>query len=259
MTYRAVVAAFVLGLPVIVSSPALAAGCDGTLILKEDYERPPANWHPPGPEIDAVDGKLQLSPKAGRDVAIPVPLKGASTFDVCVTTRLVEGPGSYIGLVLSGLNTGPELVFSVNRDGAVGVRLHDWANDKWTEFEPSRTDAVVHSGAGAENRLRLLVNNSKSTFYVNDKPFAVVPNTVGSGASKLQIEAVSSESGVSTWTVDDLVVCAPSQAPQAARAGARSELPPFAGGIFEPGDDPFGGVEPASGSDISGGEEFERG
>jgi hypothetical protein len=211
----AVLAILVFGFSVMASHSALSAGCDGSLILKQDYDHPPANWKPPGPEIAAVDGKLQLSPRADESVAIPVPLKGASTFDVCVTTRLVGGDGSYIGFALSGSKSGPDLVFSVNRSGDVAVTLHDWKDDKWTEVRSPRNDPVVHRGPGAENRLRLLVNDSESTFYVNDKSLAVVLNTVGSGTSKLGIEAVSGKGGVSKWTIDDLVVSEPVEAPVA--------------------------------------------
>jgi hypothetical protein len=93
MKRRVVLAALVLSLSVIGSNAAFAAGCNGSVLLNEDFEHPPSDWKPSGPEVTVVDGKLQISPKTGKTITIPVAFSGASEFEACVTTSLVAGPG----------------------------------------------------------------------------------------------------------------------------------------------------------------------
>ena len=118
MTRRAIVTALALCLSAIGAGAASANGCNGDVILRNDFEQPPADWKPTH-QIDAVDGKLQVTPEPGRPVALPINVEDAQEYEVCVTVSLVAGPGKYASLILSatGLRLGILFHREQRRDG----------------------------------------------------------------------------------------------------------------------------------------------
>jgi hypothetical protein len=163
-------------------------------------------------------------------------------------------------------------VFSVDSSGAAAVHLHNRAADTWTRIVSPRKDAAIRTGLGAENRLRLVVDSAQSSFHVNDSVFGPVPNAIIGGAKQLRIAAASDNSAASTWTIDDLIVSAPSAPGAAVEAGGAApssgsesseaaELPPAANGAFNSKevDDFFEGGLPDAGTEEFGSGEPDQG
>jgi hypothetical protein len=255
MRSRAFLASLCLALP-LGCSAAVAAGCDGKPIVEDNFDHPPPGWRSPGPEISAVDGTLQLSPGPGQLLAIPVPWNGATHYDACVTTSFVSGHGIYVALALSASDGGPQLIFRADADGEAAVYRYDPATDQWTVLMPFGSDPAIQSGPGATNRLRLLVEQAQTTFFINDKAMAVVPSSLGVGSSKLEIQTVSEHSGGSVWRIDDMIVTTPEAAMAASQASQSTAPPPDAGGkSFSPppgggGASSASGTKPASKPDL---------
>jgi hypothetical protein len=205
MTRRAIVTALALCLSAIGAGAASANGCDGDVILRNDFEQPPADWKP-AQQIDAVDGKLQVTPEPRRSVALPINVEDAQEYEVCVTVSRVAGPGKYASLILSAPDSGSEFFFTVNSDGTADIHEYWPSSEKWVALVEPRPDAAIRSGSGVENRLRLVVSTFDVKLFVNGQAFDSVFNTLALQPTKLQLQLVSDESGPSTWTIDDLLV-----------------------------------------------------
>ena len=193
------------------SPAAVTADCSGDPIFQENFDHPPADWKPT-PEFDAVDGKLQIDVPSGGVVALPINVRDAKEYDVCLTTRLVSGAGKYVSLDLSAGASDPLLVFSVNSDGTGDIFRYDRASKQWTPVVATKRFSAIKAGTGGENRLRLAIGARVLTLYLNDREFGSIANPFGASQTSIKLQAVSASGGASTWTVDDLLVATPADA-----------------------------------------------
>jgi hypothetical protein len=184
------------------SSPPVISTPTGGVLLDETFSDSGSGWDTYADndmETGYQDGEFRIA-VLQNDITTwttPTAGQGFADYTVEVDARQVEGPlDSSFGLVVRVQPDDENLYrFAISADGYYVVDLYQ--NGQWTTLKDWEASEAIHQGLNAVNRLWVVCDRSKFSFYVNDAHLAdLIDNTFSSGQIGLTVGSSPEEGGV---------------------------------------------------------------
>jgi hypothetical protein len=183
------------------SPPVIPTLTDGVL-LEDTFADPGSGWETyrdSDLETGYQDGEFRIAVLQKDITTWNTPTGGQefADFVVEVDARQVEGPlDNSFGLVVRVQPDDENLYrFAISGNGYYVVDLYQ--NGQWTTLKDWEASEAIQQGLNAVNRLRVVCDRSKFSFYVNDAHLAdLIDNTFSSGKIGFTVGTASEEGGV---------------------------------------------------------------
>ena len=159
------------------------------------------------PIFKSDDGSIQLHDKklifqAPEGQGMPR-VYGSEIYDhaeVCATISAAKPePESRAGLIFWAKNYSSYYVFEVNPAEGTAI-VARWVNGSWLHPVPAREFAAIKRGPGDSNELRVAVDGSRATLYVNDQKFGTIQGSAPEGGGQVGLYGDSSAKAKTCWT-----------------------------------------------------------
>ncbi len=191
----------------IATTAAVAAGCDGTVLLEDNFTQVDPAWSLTSPYTAISGGKLRINAKPGYGYGAFYEGALFGEADMCVDITMPEArePNAIsAGLLFHFADFDNTLMVLVNADGYICLQRRE---DKQTLFPVTwRKTSVLKTGTSAVNSLRVTWKGAAVSIGLNDQSIVTgkVPGLTGKG--KIGLVGYSEKSGSNIWQFSNLKI-----------------------------------------------------
>jgi hypothetical protein len=178
-----------------------AAACKGPSVLfEENFKEPDPAWELyDGVEITGGAMRISAKPNSGAGIVY-----SGGTFDpadICVDITMpeVKQPGPALGgIIFAGMNYNNFYHFWISPAGTAGVMRR--TPDRWLNPVPARKVEHLKARPGAVNTMRVTLQGTRATIYVNDEKITDLRVLPMKGATLFGLRTESEPDQSNTWS-----------------------------------------------------------
>ena len=192
-------------------TPAADTGCNGKVLLSDDFKEVDASWGASSEKVSVEEHKLKMKTDSNGHTGFAYSGQNFGDADYCVTVQSpnnlkdVNDPNLLAGLLFWASHdepTGYSVFVQPNGAAAVGRAL----KGAWSTPVAFRFFDAFKKGAGAKNMIRVSTSGNSIAVFINGQKFATLRAQQPEGGGEIGFWAQSEKSSRDTWKFFNLRV-----------------------------------------------------